>query len=182
VNVVNPPLPARSTPWRLAGLRGTAWAACVSLLLLLGCNTPPLVPPTSLPVQTVVREGRLFLRVDTTPPTITQAEISLQGTPEAGQLTLYGPLGITHGLLRWAPGEAVWSRGQEQLRFSSLDALLMQTLGTALPVPTVFAWLEGRAVALEGWDLVSLPAPDQPLVARRRHPAPTLELRLRLNP
>lgn len=137
------------------------------------------------PVQsagTYIREGRLFLRVDSEPPTITQADISLQGTPEAGQLTLYGPLGITQGLLRWSPGEAVWSRGQEQQRFSSLDALLTQTLGTTLPVPTVFAWLEGRAIALEGWDLITLPSSDQPLVARRRHPAPTLELRLRLTP
>jgi outer membrane lipoprotein LolB len=124
----------------------------------------------------------LFLRVDSEPPTVTQADIRLQGSPEAGQLTLYGPLGITQGLLRWSPGEAVWSRGQEQRRFDSLDALLTQTLGTALPVPTVFAWLEGQAIALEGWDLVSLPSSDQPLVARRRHPAPTLELRLRLMP
>ena len=104
MNVVKPPPQARSTPWRLAGLGSNAWAACVSLLLLLGCNTPPLVPSVSLPVQTLVREGRLFLRVDTTPPTITQADISLQGSPEVGQLTLYGPLGISHGLLRWAPG------------------------------------------------------------------------------
>ena len=182
MKVVKPSPQARSRSWTAARLWGIAWAACVSLLLISGCSTPPKAPSAALPVQAPLREGRLFLRVDNTPPTITQADISLQGTPEAGQLTLYGPLGITHGLLRWSPGEAIWSRGQEQLRFSSLDALLMQTLGTALPVPTVFAWLEGRAVTLEGWDLVSLPAPDQPLVARRRHPAPTLELRLRLNP
>ncbi len=157
----------------------TAW---ISLALLMGCSTPPVAPEAALPAEAQRREGRLFLRVDSEPPTITQADISLQGTAQAGQLTLYGPLGITHGLLRWSPGEAVWSRGQEQLRFSSLDALLTQTLGTALPVPTVFAWLEGRAIALDGWDLVSLPTADQPLVARRRHPAPTLELRLRLTP
>lgn len=141
-----------------------------------------MAPTPVQSARTYIREGRLFLRVDSEPPTITQADISLQGTPEAGQLTLYGPLGITQGLLRWSPGEAVWSRGQEQQRFSSLDALLTQTLGTTLPVPTVFAWLEGRAIALEGWDLITLPSSDQPLVARRRHPAPTLELRLRLTP
>ena len=141
-----------------------------------------MAPTPVQSARTYIREGRLFLRVDSEPPTITQADISLQGTPEAGQLTLYGPLGITQGLLRWSPGEAVWSRGQEQQRFSSLDALLTQTLGTTLPVPTVFDWLEGRAIALEGWDLITLPSSDQPLVARRRHPAPTLELRLRLTP
>jgi outer membrane lipoprotein LolB len=138
-------------------------------------------PPTATD-QAVVREGRLFLRVDSDPPTLTQADISLEGTPEAGQLTLYGPLGITQGQLRWSPNEAVWSRGQEERRFGSLDLLLTQTLGTALPVSTVFAWIEGRAVRLDGWDLVSLPSPEAPLVARRRYPAPTLELRLRLNP
>ena len=81
-----------------------------------------------------------------------------------------------------SPGEAVWSRGAEQQRYSSLDALLTQSLGTTLPVSTVLDWLDGRAVALDGWDLVSLPSSDLPLVARRRFPAPTLELRLRLTP
>jgi outer membrane lipoprotein LolB len=127
-------------------------------------------------------EGRLLLRVDSAPPSITQADIELQGSAAAGQLTLFGPLGTTQGLLRWAPGEAVWTRGQEERRFNSLDALLTQTLGTTLPVPTLFAWIEGRALALDGWELVSLPSIDQPLVARRHYPAPTLELRLRLTP
>lgn len=173
---------ARAQRGGLARAVRVAWVVFVSLLLITGCSTPPLVPTAALPDEVQIREGRLFLRVDSDPPTITQADISLQGNAQAGQLTLYGPLGITQGRLRWSPGEAVWSRGQEQLRFSSLDALLTQTLGTALPVPAVFAWLEGRAIALDGWDLVSLPSPEQPLVARRRHPAPTLELRLRLAP
>lgn len=159
-----------------------AWhgLAVACLLVLAGCSTAPQVP-TSATIAPV-HEGRLFLRVDSQPPTVTQADISLQGTPEAGQLTLFGPLGTTQGQLRWSAGEAVWSRGLDEQRFTSLDALLAQTLGTALPVPTVFAWIEGRAVLLDGWDLVSLPSPDVPLVARRRYPAPTLELRLRLTP
>ena len=168
--------------WAAKSLAGTAWMASVALLLISGCSTPPVASPATLPVEAPLREGRLFLRVDHDPPTITQADITLQGTAEAGQLALYGPLGIHHGLLRWSPGEAVWTDGQVQRRFNSLDALLVQTLGTALPISTVFAWLEGRAIALEGWDLISLPTPDQPLVARRRYPAPTLELRLRLVP
>jgi len=160
-----------------AGWRGLL---LFGLLAVSGCSTPPRQPSTSPDMP--VREGRLFLRVDTEPPTVTQAEISLQGTPQAGQLTLFGPLGTTQGQLRWTLNEAVWQRGGDERRFTSLDALLAQTLGTALPVPTVFAWLEGRAVQLDGWDLVSLPSPDAPLVARRRYPAPTLELRLRLAP
>jgi len=187
VSEVRPPPRACQGSWTEAGAKrgGFASVACfalVSLLLSTGCSTPPRATPDALAAQSQIREGRLFLRVDSDPPSITQADISLQGTAQAGQLTLYGPLGITHGQLRWSPGEAVWSRGQEQRRFHSLDALLTQTLGTALPVPAVFAWLEGRAIAIEGWELISLPAPDQPLVARRRHPAPTLELRLRLTP
>ena len=155
--------------------------ACLGWLLS-GCSTtpPPLVAPLS--PSGPVHEGRLLLRVDGDPPTVTQANIELQGSAEAGQLTLLGPLGTTQGLLRWGPGEAVWSRGQEQQRFNSLDELLTQTLGTSLPVPTVFAWISGQALPLEGWELVSLPTSDQPLVARRHRPAPTLELRLRLTP
>lgn len=184
---VRPPTRAGQGLWTEAGAKqggiaGFAWSALVSLLLMSGCSTAPLATPDAPAAQSQIREGRLFLRVDSTPPSITQADISLQGTALAGQLTLYGPLGITHGQLRWSPDEAVWSRGQEQRRFHSLDALLTHTLGTALPVPAVFDWLEGRAIAIEGWELISLPTPDQPLVARRRHPAPTLELRLRLTP
>ena len=154
--------------------------AATGLVLLTGCVTPPPVTPTL--TTTPVHEGRLFLRVDSDPPSITQAEIRLQGSAQAGELTLFGPLGTTQGLLRWTPAEAVWTRGQEEQRFSSLDQLLVRMLGTSLPVPTVFAWLEGRAVPLEGWELLSLPSEAQPLVARRRYPAPTLELRLRLAP
>jgi outer membrane lipoprotein LolB len=149
--------------------------------LLTACSSVPTVPAPSTGTS-LIREGRLFLRVDSTPPTVTQADISLQGTAEAGQLTLFGPLGITQGSLRWGPGEAVWTRGAEERRFNSLDSLLTQTLGTALPVPTVFAWLEGQAVELDGWELLSLPSDQHPLVARRLRPAPTLELRLRLTP
>ena len=154
--------------------------AAAGLVLLSGCSTPPVVAPAQ--TTTPVHEGRLFLRVDSSPPSITQAEIRLQGSAEAGELTFFGPLGTTQGLLRWTPAEAVWTRGQEEQRFSSLDQLLTRMLGTSLPVPTVFAWLEGRAVPLEGWELISLPSETQPLVARRRSPEPTLELRLRLEP
>ena len=151
-------------------------------LLLTGCTTTPKSAKTSSALAWPTHEGRLLLRVNTDPPSVTQADIELQGSAEAGQLTLFGPLGTTQGLLRWSPGEAVWTRGQEERRFNSLDALLTQTLGTPLPVPTVFAWIEGRALALDGWELVSLPSSDQPLVARRYYPTPTLELRLRLTP
>jgi outer membrane lipoprotein LolB len=151
-------------------------------MLLTGCGTAPqrIKAPTASAWPT--HEGRLLLRVNSDPPSVTQADIELQGNAEAGQLTLFGPLGTTQGRLRWAPSEAIWTRGQEERRFNSLDALLTQTLGTALPVSTVFAWIEGRPLALDGWELVSLPSADQPLVARRHSPAPTLELRLRLAP
>lgn len=171
-------VPTRLTTMRKLGAH--LMGGCVALWLS-ACGT--LAPPPASRVATgPVHEGRLFLRVDTQPPSITQAEISLQGTPEAGQLTLFGPLGITQGLLRWRPGEAVWTRGEEERRFASLDNLLTQTLGTSLPVPAVFAWIEGRPVSLDGWELLSLPSAQHPLVARRLRPEPTLELRLRLTP
>jgi outer membrane lipoprotein LolB len=159
-----------------AHARHLAGLGLAGLLSACGILTPP---PTS---DTPVHEGRLFLRVDTTPPSVTQAEIRLQGTPERGELTLFGPLGTTHGQLRWTPGEAVWSQGQQEQRFNNLDSLLTQTLGVTLPVHAVFAWIDGRQIEPEGWQLLSLPSAEQPLVARRLRPLPTLELRLRLAP
>lgn len=168
---------------RSSGTRVARVLLCGLALVLTGCSTFSGLatrPDSTAPLP--VREGRLFLRVDTAPPTVTQADIRLEGTAEAGQLTLFGPLGTTQGQLRWSPGEAVWSRGLEEQRYGSLDQLLAQSLGTTLPVPTVLAWMDGQAVTLEGWELVSLPSSQAPLVARRRHPSPTLELRLRLTP
>jgi outer membrane lipoprotein LolB len=154
----------------------------ISLVALLA-SACSLIPPASTPPTPApdLWEGRLSLRVDTTPPTVTQADVSLQGSAERGLLTLYGPLGTTYGELRWGPGVAIWKQGNEERRFASLDKLLQQTLGTSLPVPTLFAWINGESVTLEGWDLVSLPAADQPLlVAKRLTPAPAVDLRLRL--
>jgi outer membrane lipoprotein LolB len=172
--------PSRQNHW-ISRLRdhGRHLAGLCIAGLLSACST---LTPAPVPVTDTspVHEGRLFLRVNTTPPSVTQADIRLQGSPEAGQLTLFGPLGTTHGQLSWTPGEAVWTQGQEEHRFSNLDSLLSQTLGVSLPVPAVFAWIEGRRVEPEGWELLSLPSEQQPLVARRLRPLPTLDLRLRL--
>ena len=169
-----------TTPAWTGSRLGRLFMAGLGVLLSVGCSQmPAALTPGSAPPD--LWEGRLSLRVDTAPPTVTQADVSLQGSAERGLLTLYGPLGTTYGLLRWGPGEAVWRQGAEERRFESLDALLKQTLGTSLPVPTLFAWIRGETVALDGWELVSLPAEDQALVAKRRYPAPAVDLRLRLS-
>lgn len=157
------------------------WVLALTLVLLhAGCSMIPPAPDASVAAMPLW-EGRMFLRVDTNPPSVTQADIRLQGSPDAGQLILFGPLGTTHGVLRWSPGMAVWQQGGEERRFTSLETLLSQTLGTSLPVPSLFAWIQGEPVALAGWELVSIPSSEQPLIARRRHPAPAVDLRLRLS-
>ena len=141
--------------------------------------------------RVILQSAQAFFVVVEAHPEVWRGGPALHGGTEQllhqmaqGHALLGGPPfeGINQGMLRWAPGEAVWRLGQDERRFGSLDALLIQTLGTPLPVPTVFAWIEGRALALDGWELVSLPSSNQPLVARRHYPAPSLELRLQLAP
>ncbi len=118
-------------------------------------------------------QGRLALKVHSTPTQAFTANFELQGNAQAGLLSFFTPLGSTAARLQWdGAGAQLQTKGEPQ-QFESLDALTLHTTGASLPVASLFAWLKGNEPVTPGWrvDLRELPtgrlraqrlAPDVP--------------------
>jgi outer membrane lipoprotein LolB len=66
--------------------------------------------------------------------------------------------------------------------YASFDEMIVQVLGSEIPVNALFSWLKGQPVSASGWqaDLSDLAAGR--ITAKRTQPAPLAELRLTLEP
>jgi outer membrane lipoprotein LolB len=162
-----------------AGLR-EFWAtrsAALVLVLLVGCATPP--KPTG-PVDAVNGpwSGRLALQVEDKPSDSFSAGFELKGNAQAGELTLYSPIGGVLALLAWQPGSATLRAGGQTREFPSVDSLVAHVTGEAIPVAALFDWLRGRDTRVPGWraDLTQLS--QGRLAAKRLEPRPEADLRL----
>ncbi|WP_326536395.1 outer membrane lipoprotein LolB [Pseudorhodoferax sp.] len=142
---------------------------------LSACALPPRAPAAA---GEPYWNGRLALQVDGDKPQSFSAGFELRGTPQAGELSLYSPLGATLAQLRWAPGTAELQADGRRRQYPSIDALTEDATGTALPLPALFAWLDGRAAEVPGWQADLSRIADGRLVARRSMPLPTAELRI----
>lgn len=142
------------------------------------CSTPPPQGPSASQSW----EGRLALNLDTQPPEQFFAGFRLQGSARSGELELSNPLGSVLARLQWQPGSAVLRQGQQETRYASVDALLASVTGAAIPVQALFAWLDGQAAAVEGWQADLSRLGDGRLEARRHQPAPSAVLRLIFQP
>lgn len=125
--------------------------------------------------------GRLAVRVESDQSQSFSAGFELSGTPRAGELTLYTPLGTTAAALSWTPDTAVMRRQGEVHYFTSLDALIQQALGAEIPVLALFAWLAGDNLVVAGWNADLSQHAAGRITARRTAPAPAAELRLVLD-
>jgi outer membrane lipoprotein LolB len=153
--------------------------AAVAAVLLTACAHPDR-PRDGEPASW---SGRLSLQVQSEPAQSFSAGFELRGAADRGQLLLSSPLGSTLARLQWDGDAAQWqSAGQATRRFASLDALTTQLIGTAVPIGALFEWLEGRPLAVPGWqvDLSQLAATGR-LQARRLSPLPLAELRVVLD-
>lgn len=160
--------------------------AVFSVLLILvvfiaGCAAPLEKRPSDQSDIAVWR-GRLSVRIESE-QTTTQAQsfsagFELIGTTQAGELTLYTPLGSTIAALSWAPESAIM-RAQGDVRyFESLDTLIKQAIGTEIPVNALFAWLAGDNMQEAGWHADLSQLSNGRITARRIEPSPVTELRL----
>jgi outer membrane lipoprotein LolB len=125
--------------------------------------------------------GRMSLQVRSDPPQSFSASFELSGSADQGQLLLNSPLGTAVASARWNAAEAVLKSGQDARLFRSMDELLAQATGAALPLPALFDWLTGINTPVPGWltDLSGLA--EGRLVARRQTPVPAVELRIALD-
>ena len=105
----------------------------------------------------------------------------LTGNARLGKLLLFSPLGSTIAALNWAPGLALLDTGGATRQFDSLDALLISATGAALPIDSLFAWLNGLPATSPGWTPDLSDSARGRITARRAQPAPAVELRVILD-
>jgi outer membrane lipoprotein LolB len=153
---------------RRALLLAAAWG-------LVGCASPPRSLVTA---DQNFWAGRLALQVEGDRPQSFSAAFELRGAAQAGELTLYSPLGGVLAKAHWSAGVAELQANGQNRQYTSMDALTQDTLGAALPLASLFAWLGGQPANIDGWhaDLTRIEAGR--LTARRLMPLPIAELRI----
>jgi outer membrane lipoprotein LolB len=125
--------------------------------------------------------GRLALQVDGSAAQSFSASFELKGSAEAGELTLFNPLGGTVARMLWQPGSATLHAHGEIRPFDSLETLVVQATGAPLPLAALFDWLRGRNTPVPGWQADLARLDDGRLTAVRSQPEPTATLRVVLD-
>ncbi len=158
------------------------WAllALCWVLMLGGCASPTV--RSSPDGAQAGWQGRLAVKVASEPPQAFSAHFELLGSATQGSLELSSILGTRLATLRWDASSATLQTSVDLLRFSSVDAMVAHTMGTAFPIAAVFGWLQGEAATAADWavDLQELPAGR--LRAWRLAPDAAAEIRIILEP
>ena len=162
---------------RLAFLCGCLFAT----FLIAGCARPASAV-AKIDSENGFWTGRISLHVHSEPEQFFSAGFELRGKPGRGELTLISPLGNILGVLRWSPAGAVLDSGNEQVqRFDSVDALMLQATGAAVPLDALFAWLQGDSASVSGWSADLSRQSEGRIAAKRVQPAPQVDLRVVLD-
>jgi outer membrane lipoprotein LolB len=171
------PLISRTRLARLAFVFASLFAA----FFIAGCAQLPKAAAQE-GLNSELWTGRISLQVQSEPPQSFSASFELKGRAERGELSLISPLGNVLGVLRWSPGEAVLDSGNGKVqRFASVDELMVQATGAAVPMDALFAWLQGENAAASGWSADLSRQNEGRISAKRIQPAPQADLRVVLD-
>ncbi|RYX94214.1 MAG: outer membrane lipoprotein LolB [Comamonadaceae bacterium] len=151
--------------------------------VMAGCAQPPRAPVQEAGAMASAQwAGRLALQIESDPPQYSSGAFELKGNAAAGELGLFTPLGGTVAVMAWSPGHATLRTANGETRnFESLDALVTQATGTAVPVTALFDWLAGTDTPVPGWQADLSQLPGGRLSARRSAPQPPVQLRVILD-
>lgn len=165
-----------------ARLRSLLLYGCLfATFLIAGCARPPSANALN-GLNNEFWSGRLSLHIQSEPQQSFSAGFELRGKPERGELTLISPLGNVLGVLRWSPGLAELDSGKQSVqRFDSIDALMQQATGAAVPLRALFAWLQGDNAHVDGWRADLSRYDEGRISAKRTQPAPEADLRVVLD-
>lgn len=155
--------------------------ALIATILIAGCTRPiSEIAPNSF--RNEFWTGRISLNVKSEPEQSFSAGFELKGRSDRGELTLISPLGNVLGILRWAPGEAELDSGNRNIqRFDSVDALMAQATGAAVPLAALFAWVKGDNATVSGWSADLSRHGEGRILATRMVPMPRADLRVMLD-
>lgn len=160
--------------WVAALATRRLWCLMAGSLFLAACATTqkPVLPGESAWL------GRLSLTVHSEPVQSVAAGFDLRGSPDAGTLLLTSPLGNAVARVEWSKTDAEWRQADQVINRRNLEELTTELGGTALPVAALFAWLNGKALEIDGWQADLSRHMEGRITARRMHPLPRAELRL----
>lgn len=139
-------------------------------------------------VNTPSWHGRLATQVEANPgdPLSNRQSFSaafeLTGSPDAGELTFFTPMGSTAAAIRWTPHFATLEAPGDTRTYAGLGPLIQTLLGTDVPVIALFAWLDGHGMQADGWEVDLAQFAQGKIIAQRRTPLPQAQLRLILEP
>lgn len=151
-------------------------------LAMAGCAQPPRQPDLAGGATASSWSGRLALQVESEPQQYSSAAFELKGNAANGELSLFTPLGGTLAVMAWAPGSATLRTSSNETRsFDSLDTLVTQATGTAVPVAALFDWLAGTNTPVAGWQADLSRLTEGRIAAKRNTPLPPVQLRIVLD-
>lgn len=122
---------------------------CAALLLSSCANTTQLKYSDSTAES--YWQGKLSVKVYSSPVQAFAANFELQGAATKGELILTSPLGTTLARMRWSAGAATLNANGAERHFDSLQTLAQQVTGADIPVASLFAWLQGIPEEAPGW-------------------------------
>lgn len=153
----------------------TLFLAIFATFLIAGCATPKSNKGQNIQSWS----GRISLEVQSLPPQSLTSSFALIGSAQTGQLRLQSAIGTTVAVLNWSPTQALLNSGAQRIEtFSSVQELMENSLGAAVPLTAFFDWLDGKPTAIEGWQTDLSQHANGRIQATRSWPLPAVELRL----
>ncbi len=125
-------------------------------------------------------QGRLAVRVNAVAQGSVRQSFSsaffVQGNPTQGQLVFFTPMGTTLATLDWNDRLASLHAPGITRHYNTLQELMISVMGVDVPLPALFAWLQGTSIPTNEWRVDLSQYANGKILAHRTSTEPTVEL------